>query len=377
MLLKRRCADYDIATDATPHEVRALFPRVLLIGAKFGVAMVLHRGEKVEVTTFRSDLPYQDGRRPTGVRFSNAREDALRRDFTINGMFHDPITRKTIDYVGGREDLARGVIRTIGKPDDRFSEDYLRMLRAVRFAERLEFTIDPNTAAAIRRYAKSITSISGERVFDELRKMLSQTTAQRALEHLRDLGLLAQILPELFRNEPGYDRASRRLAQISRHQDATLSFGAILCELGPRPVRKIIRRWGASNELRDAVCFLSEKLPLWREAMDLPLCDFKRLLSAEHFDYLSSLWLAQEKLETDRTVCHRRITARAKTIAPQALCPLPLLTGSDLREMGIPEGRAVGSILRKVRDLQLNEEITTREEARSAVDRMIRGGSDL
>ncbi|HOF19074.1 MAG TPA: CCA tRNA nucleotidyltransferase, partial [Phycisphaerae bacterium] len=131
MLLGIRCNDYDVATDAVPDQVRALFGRVLLVGAKFGVAMVLHRGRKVEVTTFRSDLSYSDGRRPDGVRFSTPEEDARRRDFTINGMFYDPLDGRVIDFVGGRDDLRRRVLRTIGRADERFAEDYLRMLRAV------------------------------------------------------------------------------------------------------------------------------------------------------------------------------------------------------------------------------------------------------
>ncbi|MDP7289483.1 MAG: CCA tRNA nucleotidyltransferase, partial [Phycisphaerae bacterium] len=148
MLLGRPCADYDIATSAAPDEVRGLFRRVLMIGAKFGVVMVIHDNRQIEVATFRSDLSYSDGRRPDGVRFTTARQDAERRDFTINGMFYDPLANEVLDYVGGQEDLKQKIIRTIGSPDRRFAEDYLRMIRAVRFAVRLDFAIDEDTARA-------------------------------------------------------------------------------------------------------------------------------------------------------------------------------------------------------------------------------------
>jgi len=181
MLLGVRSVDYDVATDATPRQVKRLFRHVLLVGAKFGVAMVIHRGRKVEVTTFRSDLSYSDGRRPDAVRFSTARQDAQRRDFTMNGMFYDPVADEVVDYVGGRKDLKAGIVRTIGRPDKRFAEDYLRMLRAVRFAVGLGFRIDPATAAAVRKHARGISAISGERIFDELNKMLSRDSAGEAL----------------------------------------------------------------------------------------------------------------------------------------------------------------------------------------------------
>ena len=189
MLLGRRSTDYDVATSATPEQVRGLFRRVLLVGAQFGVAMVIVRRRRVEVTTFRSEGAYSDGRRPNSVTFTSARQDALRRDFTINGMFFDPVARQVIDYVGGQKDLKLGVIRTIGPAEDRFGEDYLRMVRAVRFAARFEFEIQPATAQAIVHHAPQIVGISGERVFDELSKMLSRPSAPEALLRLEELGL--------------------------------------------------------------------------------------------------------------------------------------------------------------------------------------------
>ena len=218
MLLGLRPTDYDIATAATPDEVRRLFPHVLLVGARFGVAVVVHRGRHVEVATFRSDVSYSDGRRPDAVKFSTPKDDALRRDFTINGMFHDPIANEVIDYVGGRKDLTAGIIRAIGRPSERFAEDYLRLIRAVRFAARFGFRIDRATASAVRKYAPKIASVSGERICDELSKMLSHPSAGRGLELCHSLGLAQAMLPELFAGDALWNVAVERVgARIPVH----------------------------------------------------------------------------------------------------------------------------------------------------------------
>ncbi|MEI7834934.1 MAG: CCA tRNA nucleotidyltransferase, partial [Planctomycetota bacterium] len=214
MLLGHESTDYDIATSATPREVKKLFGHVLLVGAKFGVAMVIRDGRKVEVTTFRSDLSYVDGRRPEGVIFATPEEDAQRRDFTINGMFYDPEADRIVDYVGGREDLQRKILRTIGRAEDRFSEDYLRMLRAVRFTVRLGFAMEPETALAVRRHAAKITAISGERIFEELSKMLSIPSAGQALDLMADLGLMQHVMPEVF-EDGRWARAVQRVTDVA------------------------------------------------------------------------------------------------------------------------------------------------------------------
>jgi len=371
MLLRRRSNDYDVATDATPQQVKKLFRRVLLIGAKFGVAMVIHKGRKVEVTTFRSDLSYSDGRRPDAVRFSSPREDALRRDFTINGMFYDPVGDEIIDYVGGRKDLARGIIRTIGRPQDRFAEDYLRMLRAVRFAVRFGFRIAPATAAAARNHATKITSISGERIFDELSRMLSAGSAGEALRWTGRLDLLAAILPELFADTALPARAQRRVEAVAKHQDLTLTMGALLAELKPQSIRRIARRWGASNQLAEALCFLAEHLNDWPDAPQMALCDFKRLMASPHFTRLRTLWRVQERLATHRAAVAMRIARRATAIPVARIAPKPLLAGGDLMAMGLAEGPNLGRILRAVYDAQLDERITTRRQAESIARDMI------
>lgn len=366
MLLGRRCHDFDVATDASPHQVKALFNHVLLIGAKFGVAMVIRNRRKVEVTTFRSDLSYTDGRHPDGVRFSTAREDAQRRDFTINGMFFDPIAGQVIDYVGGQEDLKRGVLRTIGAPRDRFGEDYLRMMRAVRFAVRLNFALDAATAAAVKEYADRITSISGERIFDELSKMVALESAPHALELLERLGLARQVLPEMFTSADLWPQAMARVSAVAKRKDAVLSLGALLMDLSPRAVTAIVRRWGGSNDLRDALCFFAEHRDGWRGAAEIPLADFKRLMWQRNFAALKRLWAVREKLSTGQSACRRRISARERSIDPAQVRPTPFVSGADLKTLGLSESPALGGILRELYDAQLNEVLTSHKEAMAA-----------
>ncbi len=363
MLLDRRCTDYDVATDATPIQVKRLFGHVLLIGAKFGVAMVLHRGRKVEVTTFRSDWSYSDGRRPDGVRYTTPQEDAKRRDFTINGIFYDPLADEVIDYVKGQADLAASVLRTIGRPDERFAEDYLRMLRAARFSVALDFSIEQRTASAVRKYAAKITSISGERIFDELGKMLSLPSAAQALVVMAELGLARRILPELFVRAGLWEAAVRRAKVLAGRRDLTLVLAGVLAELPTSQIRKITRRWGASNDLRDELCFLAEHLDAWQTAGEVSLAEFKRLLGGPYFGRLRRLWSLRERLTTGGSGCARRITRRVREIPADKIAPPPLVTGSDLLAMGLKEGPGFGQIITTLYDAQLNETLVTRRAA--------------
>src|SRR5471032_2088439 len=196
-LLGREPQDFDIATDAKPEQVEKLFKRTVAVGRKFGVMIVVEGGHQFQVATFRAEADYQDGRRPEKIIFANAEADAQRRDFTVNGLFYDPISKKTHDWVGGEKDLRARIIRTIGKPEERFGEDHLRMLRAVRSAARLGFEIEPKTFAAIKKFEPKIKLISAERVRDELLKLFRPPHAARGLVLLRESGLLEQILPEL------------------------------------------------------------------------------------------------------------------------------------------------------------------------------------
>ncbi len=371
MLLKRRSTDYDVATNATPKQVNRLFRRVLLVGAKFGVAMVIHRNRMVEVTTFRSDESYSDHRRPDAVRFTSEAEDARRRDFTINGMFYDPIAKKVIDSVGGQEDLQNRTVRTIGDPDARFAEDYLRMIRAVRFAVHLGFRIAPKTATAIRHHAPNITSISGERIFDELSKMLTLASAPDAMRKLEKLSLARAILPELFEKSETWNITLRRVKAVAKKRTVGLTLGAMLVDLPSATIRAIIRRWGASNDLRDELCFYCQHLGDWRAAAEMPLCEFKRLMANPHFESLRSLWFFEERMDTRKKTQSRRIARRAAAIPKSRIAPPPFVTGSDLIRIGLTEGPRLGRILKRLYDAQLNEQVTSRRQALAMGRRLI------
>jgi len=363
MLLGLRSYDYDVATDATPRQVRGLFRHVLLVGAKFGVAMVVHRGRRVEVTTFRSDASYSDGRRPDAVTFSTPREDAQRRDFTINGMFYDPQADEVIDYVGGRADLEARILRTIGPAEDRFAEDYLRMLRAVRFAVRFDLAVAPATAEAVRAHAANITSISGERVFDELTKMLSAPSAAEALRLMEALGLGRFVLGELFETPGVWRRAVDRVEALAGRKDATLALAGLLLEMPGRTISRRIRAWGAGNELRDGVRWIAENASGWRRAADEPLREFKRMLAHPESDRLRAIWRVEEQRQTGRISLSRRIAARAESIAGEDVAPQPLVSGADLIALGVRPGPALGRMLRALYDEQLDEALRTRREA--------------
>ena len=363
MLLNLPSNDFDVATDATPQQVQAVFPKVLMVGAKFGVAMVIKSARTVEVATFRNDGSYSDGRRPDGVLFSSAREDALRRDFTINGMFYDPLADEVIDYVGGKADLKKGIIRTIGQPSRRFGEDYLRMLRAVRFAVRFDFKIEKQTTAAIRKLCSNIVKISGERVCDELARMLVGPNPVKAMRLLEKLGLAREILPEFFADgdEP-WQRAVERIEKISQLDEIGM-IGAMLCEMPVSEEQKIIRRWGASNLWRKTAEFMIVNRDSWRDVLDGRLATFKKLLANPAWRSLFELWRTREIIETSGNEKCCRISAAANDIDPAQISPRPLVSGSDLGKKGITPGREMGAILSELYDLQLDGVIKSRADA--------------
>ena len=363
MLLGHRPADYDVATSATPRQVKRIFGHVLMVGAKFGVAMVILDRRTVEVTTFRSDLSYSDGRRPDGVKFVSTREDAQRRDFTINGIFYDPISDKVIDYVGGRADLTGGVIRAIGDPRRRFAEDYLRMLRAVRFSGRFGFRIDRTTAEAIKHRAGRITQISGERIREELEKMLADPSAAATLKRLYKLGLAEAILPEMFEKSGIWPVSLKRVEALGHRCDVLLTLAAMLCGLAAKDIRGIVRRWGGSNDMRNSLVWISEHLQDWQTINDASLAELKRLLAHRDFRRLEVLWRIEERAATDGESRFRTMRRRIKQIDTKQITPPPLITGKDLKGMGVVEGPMFGRILRAVYEAQLNEQITDRREA--------------
>ena len=373
MLLRLAPADFDVATSATPDQVQALFRRVHMVGAKFGVAMVLEGRQRIEVTTFRSDVSYSDGRRPDAVAFTSAREDALRRDFTINGMFYDPLAEQVVDYVGGQQDLRAGLIRAIGEPERRFAEDYLRMLRAVRFSQRFGFALEPATAAAIRHHAPKITQISGERIREEMEKMLGRPSAGRAVGELHELGLLPAILPELYAT--GRSAADAQpLVHAVAGDDYVLPLAALLAGLTKDELEALAERWGMSNAARDLLSWLIAHLDDWRTMARAPLAELKRLLAREHFVKLEHLWRARERLVAGGQEEAQAIRRRIEQIDPAHIAPPPLVTGEALKQLGLTEGPELGRILAAVYDAQLNETIRTREEALALARELIGSG---
>jgi tRNA nucleotidyltransferase/poly(A) polymerase len=246
------------------------------------------------------------------------------------------------------------------------------MIRAVRFATRFGFRIDRRTAAAVRRHAPKIASISGERVFDELSRMLSRSSAAEAMRELEKLSLARELLPELFEREGLWDAALVRIAAVCRKQTANLAFGALLAELPSASVRRIIRRWGASNELRDELCFYARHLGDWQSAADSPLCDFKRLMGSGYFESLRVLWGIEERRLTGKRTQLRRIARRAGSIPKARIAPEPFVKGNDLIRMHLTEGPKLGRILKQLYDAQLNEQLTSRRGAMAIARRLVR-----
>jgi tRNA nucleotidyltransferase/poly(A) polymerase len=380
-LLGRIPADYDVATAARPDAVRQVFGhrRTLAVGAAFGVITVLgpKGAGQVEVATFRADAPYTDGRHPAGVTFCSAREDAQRRDFTINGLFLDPLTGEVHDFVGGRADLEAGVVRAIGVPAMRFGEDHLRMLRAVRFAAFFDFALDGETRAAVERMAHLVAGVSPERIAAELRAMVSRPGRRRALELLDETGLAREVLPELAPG-PGADPAGR-----DRWQAAAATVGALDEPDLPRALAilaadrdgevlpHVARRLRLSNhEAKAAAWIHAGATALGRESA--------AALRAEKWSVLQP-WLADERAGALVDVLRARagcgagdpqaaawLTAQAAR--PRAeLDPPPLITGDELLAAGVPPGRAVGAALARIRGLQLDGAIATKVEALAAV----------
>ena len=356
--------DYDIATSAKPMEVKKLFGRALMIGAKFGVVVVLGPDTQVEVATFRCDLAYKDGRRPQSIVYSDAEHDALRRDFTINGMFYDPFEDKVIDYVGGQVDLRRKVVRSIGQARLRFREDHLRMLRAIRFACRFDFALEDSTARAIAEQAEDIKRISVERVADELLKILQDSGRARGIFLAGELGLLKVILPEV-----DYSCAVQRLARL-KGASASAGLACLLYGLDQtyqpkqsgEQARAIARRFKLSSDLVEKVAWLSETvraLVVQQSNIEqISLARLKGMLASGIFDEL--IWL-YSTVGPDKAAAQLR--GRCGQIAPEDVHPAPLLNGKDLQEMGLRSGPRMGECLEALYEAQLNEQIKTKAQA--------------
>lgn len=362
-LLGKKPKDYDVATNATPKQVRNLFGRnrTLPIGASFGVITVLgpKSADPIEVATFRRDTGYSDGRRPDAVEFTDAREDAIRRDFTINGMFFDPIADEVIDYVGGQEDLQQQTIRAIGNPHERIEEDKLRMLRAIRFASTLGFSLEPKTLAAVQQHAKEISVVSGERIGAELRRMLAHPNRAIAARLLRESRLLAQIL----KGSDSLDgnQWEKVLCSLSTLQEPNFSCAtSILVELigDRRIVDKLSEAWKLSNDEKKLISWILDHQSTLAQASKLPWSQLQpRLIQPE-------ARMALEVLQATGDVDEEVAFCRERLQWPkEQLDPLPFLDGSKLKELGIAPGPMFGKILNSVRDRQLDGEITSVEQA--------------
>jgi putative nucleotidyltransferase with HDIG domain len=414
LLLGREPVDYDVATDATPAAVMEMFPGSAAVGAQFGVIVVPRDGTKTEVATFRADAGYSDGRRPDSVVFARTpREDVQRRDFTINGLLMRHDTGEVLDYVEGQADLKAGLIRAIGEPDRRFREDKLRLLRAVRFAARFGFTIEPVTLQAIRQHAAGIMQVSAERVRDELTKLLTEGAARAGFELLDQSGLLPQVLPEVaamkgvaqppqFHPEGDvWIHTRMMIEQLPAGVSPTLAWGVLLhdvgkpatfksaeetgdrirfdghVDVGVRMANDITRRLRFSNEESEQIASLVANHMKFKDVEQMRTSTLKRFLRMPRFD---------EHMELHRLDClssHRRLESYSfvrQVLAdtpPEQIRPPRLLTGNDLIALGYKPGSSFSQILRAVEDAQLEGRIKNREEAVKLVESTINQGKEV
>ena len=410
LLLGSEPADYDVTTDATPDDVMRIFPETYAVGAQFGVVLVplpkdlvaKDENEVVEVATFRSDLGYSDGRHPDQVRYGkHAREDVERRDFTINGLLMDPLTGEVLDYVGGRDDLRAGVVRTIGDAGRRFAEDKLRMLRAVRFAARFAYRIEAQTFAAILRLAPQIHQVSRERVREELTKMLTEGHARRAFLLLEESGLLREVLPEIsamkgveqppqFHPEGDvFVHTLGLLDKLPQPCSATLAWGALLHDVGKPPTfrvadrirfdghvavgmkmgQEILHRLRFSHDDSEQILALIDNHMRFADVQKMKESTFKKFVRIPRFD---------EHIELHRIDClasHGDLTSynftreKIANTPPESVRPAPLITGHDLIDAGYQPGPRFKEILGAVEDGQLEERLRSRDDALEFVRR--------
>ncbi|GMV38924.1 MAG: poly(A) polymerase [Myxococcales bacterium] len=359
MLLGVAPKDYDIATSATAEQVRATFSRTVPIGAAFGVMQVHYAGAAFEVATFRTEHGYSDGRRPDRVEHATAREDVLRRDFTINGLLYDPERGAVIDWVGGQEDLAARVIRAVGRPEERFAEDRLRMLRAVRFAARLGFDIEAGTAEAITRLAPEVRSVSAERIREELLRTLSEGGAAAGARLLRSLGLRDAVLPEARGTLEHEARVLDRLPP----GDGVLGLAVLLHRGTGAEAEAAGRRLRLSNAETVRLRALVAGRALADEMPSPDAAKLKRFLRHEHARALLALWRADAEDGHGDLVAVSRCEAALAAFSAEELCPPRLLTGDDLMALGYRAGPSFRPALEALEDAQLRGEVATREEA--------------
>ena len=408
-LLGREPGDYDIATDARPEQLEKLFRRTLPVGRKFGVMVVVEGEHQFQVATFRAEADYRDGRHPGLVSFSDAKADALRRDFTINGLFYDPVGKQLHDWVGGETDLRARIIRTIGSPAERFAEDHLRLLRAVRFATQLDFSIDPETFAAVQTAAAKIRDISPERIREELVKLFQPPHAARGLVLLHESGLLAQVLPEIaatigceqspdFHPEGAvFDHLVLMLRHLQSHADPLLAWAALLHDvakpvtasrdpatgsvhfygherIGAEMAAEILERLRFPRKQIDAVVDAVRYHMQFKDAPEMRKSTLRRMLMRDTFPLELELHRLDCVGSHGRLDVYDYLVEQAKALEQQPEIRPPLLKGDDLLALGMKPGPALGALLAEIREKQLQDELRTPAEAREWARERLRGG---
>lgn len=397
--------EYDIVTSAGPGEVRSLFAHTVPVGESFGVILVIEEGRKYEVATFRTEENYEDGRRPSLVEFpASAEEDVKRRDFTMNGLLLDPLTGEIRDFVGGRDDIERRIVRTIGVPEERFAEDHLRMLRAVRFAANLGFAIAPRTFEAIAKGAPAITRISSERVRDELTKILTGCNARRGMELLASSGLLSFLLPEVealrgLEQPPAFhpegdvwEHTLRMLGLLSAerggHADPRLAWAALLHDVGKAETQSvdergihfyrhagkgrsiaalIMLRLRFSNDDIETVSSLISRHMQFINVMEMRPARLKKFLRMPHFDLHLELHRLDSLASNGDLETYHFCRKKLAEMGEEELAPAPLITGDDLIRMGFRPGPLFSLILGEVEEAQMEGELQSAGEARRYV----------
>jgi putative nucleotidyltransferase with HDIG domain len=393
--------DFDVATDAPPARILELFPRSGCVGAHFGVVLVREGGAQVEVATFRSDHDYADGRRPSTVRFeTDPRQDALRRDFTINGLMLDPASGEVLDFVGGRADLEGRLVRAIGDPGERFAEDHLRLLRAIRFAARLGFSIEPATWEAVRRHHALILRVSAERVRDELVRILTEGGAKRGFEMLDESGMLQDLLPEVavmkgvaqppeFHPEGDVWVHTLMLLDGLDGASPTLALGALLHDVGkPRTFRvaerirfdghveegvriasAILHRLRFSREQSEQVLALVANHMKFKDVHQMKESTLKRFLRLPHFDEHLALHRLDVLASNGRLEAYDFVRGKLAELPAERLRPPRLITGEDLIAAGYVPGPGFAAMLAAVEDAQLEGRLNSRDDAMAFVMR--------
>ncbi len=393
MLMGKEPLDYDIATSARPDEITKIFSHVVPVGKQFGVMLVIENGHSFQVATFRSDMTYHDGRKPSGVIFSSAREDVLRRDFTVNGLLYDPLEKRLLDFVKGEADIKKGIIRTIGDPRIRFSEDKLRLLRAVRFSSTLGFRIEKGTTVAIKALAHEISVVSQERIRDELIRMMIGPHAAMGIDLLDKVGLLKEILPEIHamkgvkqpegcHPEGDVFEHTKRLIDAMREPSVVLAFSALLHDVGkpctfvvrdrirfPKHqnvgaeiARSVCNRLRFPGHIRDAIVACVENHMVFLDAMRMREGTLKRLINRPTF--LDELELQRlDCLASDLDLSAWEFLKRKlEEYREEEISPPPLISGRDLLALGYPEGTVIGEILKAVKEMQLENKLKSKAE---------------